>query len=833
MMYAQVLVFLFLIRCRFPRSKSIAAILRERYGNPVLNQYRRLERLDFRKRKLECDVNYLTTCKQQDLIPRFAYFKLYKRQLKHSRLYRSCQRRFLDLELRNKRSELRQVNEKLNILHNELKQAVNILDFNHLLNLIERKNNESISHVKFIHRNKLNKLGYVDNDGIPHDKVIFNYSNRHLNDSERSVLAKGLNYVVASNRLDFIDNFSSFEMLFKQICTHEFYDNNQKGFNFFKSSLKNLAFKNFYDRKPNFVFNLTKEEQVALKNLSLDRSIIIMKPDKGNGIVILNKGDYTTKMLTILNDTSKFVTVKDDVLIKLLNTEDKINRFLRQLKKDNIINGQTYSKLYCSGSKPGIMYGLPKVHKDNCPLRPIMSALGTFNYHLAKFLVPILAPITQNVFTVSDSFNFSKELGNLNIENCVMASFDVKSLFTNIPLKETIDICIENLFKDETTVHNFNRKQLHQLLSFAATDCYFLFNEQVYKQVDGCAMGNPCGPTLANAFLSHHEVNWLNNCPIDFKPLFYRRYIDDTFMIFKSEEHIPLFLNYLNSQHPNIEFTSEIESEGKLPFLDINISRSNSTFSTSVYKKPTFTGLMTKFSSFVPIDYKRNLISTLVTRAYRICSDYFALHSQLQLIKDTLHLNGFAKNFTDSYIGKRLNLLLNPPEKKPTVKKAVVYFPITFTGKNSFSLKNKLSKLLNEFYPQITARVIFKPGRSIKSFFRFKDVVPLSLQSSVVYKYTCHCCNAMYIGKTKRQLTVRIHEHLGRSVRTNRPITNPPFSAIRTHAHTSDHPIKKGSFEILATSSRDMELCVRESLLTIRDKPSLSNNEKSTELLCF
>ena len=129
--------------------------------------------------------------------------------------------------------------------------------------------------------------------------------------------------------------------------------------------------------------------------------------------------------------------------------------------------------------------------------------------------------------------------------------------------------------------------------------------------------------------------------------------------------------------------------------------------------------------------------------------------------------------------------------------------------------------------------MIFKPGRTIKNFFRFKDVVPLKLQSSVVYKYTCHCCNAMYIGKTKRQLTVRIHEHLGRSVRTNRPITTPSFSAIRNHAHAADHPMSRDAFQILATSSHDMELCVRESLLTIRDKPSLVNNEKSTDLLCF
>ena len=86
-----------------------------------------------------------------------------------------------------------------------------------------------------------------------------------------------------------------------------------------------------------------------------------------------------------------------------------------------------------------------------------------------------------------------------------MASFDVKSLFTNIPLKETVNICIEKLFHEESMVFGFSKEQLHKLLSLAVTDCYFLFDDKVYKQKDGVAMGNPLGPTLANAFLAYHE----------------------------------------------------------------------------------------------------------------------------------------------------------------------------------------------------------------------------------------------------------------------------------------------------------------------------------------
>ena len=169
---------------------------------------------------------------------------------------------------------------------------------------------------------------------------------------------------------------------------------------------------------------------------------------------------------------------------------------------------------------------------------------------MAKFLVPILNPITRNEYTVSDSFSFAKEITDFNATDKVMASFDVKSLFTQIPLKETIDICVEESFKNLAD-HNgevleplrcsyrnndsfFNPQHFKKLLELATLDMHFFFNGTLYKQIDGVAMGSPLGPTLANAFMCHWERKWLNECPPDFKPVLYKRYVDDTFLIFKS-----------------------------------------------------------------------------------------------------------------------------------------------------------------------------------------------------------------------------------------------------------------------------------------------------------
>ena len=96
-------------------------------------------------------------------------------------------------------------------------------------------------------------------------------------------------------------------------------------------------------------------------------------------------------------------------------------------------------------------------------------------------------------------------------------------------------------------------------------------------------MGNPLGSTFANLFLCFHENSWLQNCSLQFKPKLYRRYVDDTLLLFSDPSHIPLFLTYLNSQHPNINFTCEMEKDFTLNFLDATINRKSNSFCTTVY----------------------------------------------------------------------------------------------------------------------------------------------------------------------------------------------------------------------------------------------------------
>ena len=111
-----------------------------------------------------------------------------------------------------------------------------------------------------------------------------------------------------------------------------------------------------------------------------------------------------------------------------------------------------------------LLYGTPKMHKfsssDSFPkLRPIVSSLGTFNYNLAHLLCDFLSPLVPNDYSCKDTFSFVSQIKNANLSKRFLVSYDVTSLFTNIPLQETIDIAI-NLISNHNPNLNITRKEL-------------------------------------------------------------------------------------------------------------------------------------------------------------------------------------------------------------------------------------------------------------------------------------------------------------------------------------------------------------------------------------
>ena len=130
---------------------------------------------------------------------------------------------------------------------------------------------------------------------------------------------------------------------------------------------------------------------------------------------------------------------------------------------------------------------------------------------------------------------------------------------------------------------------------------------------------------------------------------------------------------------------------------------------------------------------------------------------------------------------------------------------------------------VRKYYPQIDLKLIFTNKLSIGSLFKFKESLPTSLCSGVIYTYKCALCNECYTGSTTRQLQCRIAEHMGRSVRTNRPLSKHPVSAIYDHSFKFGHAISNDNFKIVDRHSNVNQLRLLESLYIFKTKPSLND----------
>ena len=186
-----------------------------------------------------------------------------------------------------------------------------------------------------------------------------------------------------------------------------------------------------------------------------------------------------------------------------------MQRRLLQLKKDHQITPSIYNDIRPTSSQRPRMYGLPKTHKASIPLRPILCMIGSSQHELAEWLCTILQPVLDrySAHRIKDSFTFAKTIQDLTTDSdqTFLCSFDISSLFTNIPLEETIQICADSLYESNLTPPIMDKDVSIELMNIATTSVEFSFNNKIYKQIDGVAMGSPLGPALANIFVGYQE----------------------------------------------------------------------------------------------------------------------------------------------------------------------------------------------------------------------------------------------------------------------------------------------------------------------------------------
>ena len=174
----------------------------------------------------------------------------------------------------------------------------------------------------------------------------------------------------------------------------------------------------------------------------------------------------------------------------------------------------------------------------------------------------------------------------------------------------------------------------------------------------------------------------------------------------------------------------------------------------------------------------------------------------------------------------------------PSVEKQKLIISLPFLGKYSNELKKRISSLASNYLVNTKIVIVWNSQRRLRNFFSFKDRLPVHMRSKILYRFTCNGCNSIYLGKTKRHFLVRAYEHLGLSIRTGKEFTYNPGnknnSTILDHIHHSRNCHGDlNSFDIIGRANNDFFLCIKESLLITKFKPTLNQAGKSIPLKLF
>ena len=140
-------------------------------------------------------------------------------------------------------------------------------------------------------------------------------------------------------------------------------------------------------------------------------------------------------------------------------------------------------------------------------------------------------------------------------------------------------------------------------------------------------------------FFVFMKENGLKNALLNLNKFFYRGCVDDIFVSFKSTDHLEKFRNYFNTCYPNMSFLFELEKDGKMSFLDVETSQENAIFVTSIYRKPTFSGVYTRFERFLPSTHKFGMLYSLAYKCFTLCSDWTKFQRELLTLKEIFQRN--------------------------------------------------------------------------------------------------------------------------------------------------------------------------------------------------
>ena len=570
--------------------------------------------------------------------------------------------------------------------------------------------------------------------------------------------------------------------------------------------------------------NLTPTQRQGLKSLNkMKADFRFLKPDKGNGVVVLRNTQYIEKVDAHISSGPYSKLTKGDPTTSLTR---KLHTLLKALRDKKDITLDMFNKMRNLHPRWPQLYGQPKIHKPGVPIRPIVSFYNTPLEALHKTLAHYLKPLAQNPLRLRNTTDFKQHLDTtFNSSYPYHASLDVKSLYTNCDMRAATTTAVSTFRqKPQLLPSNISADTIGSLLKFCLDNSYFEFNGDFYQQDSGGTMGSPLIVELSEIRTGETEQHALATSPNP--PHTYKHFVDDGIGTFKDRQHADNFLAYLNSLNPDLQYTIEHPSpDGTLPFLDVLIHPDKST---SIYRKPTHTNLYVKYNSCATNASKNSVIRSLTQRAYNLCSSQH-LDDELQTVRNICQLNGYPPQRIDSVMTEVRRKFLKPSRHLPLANFNRQIRAVEPSLKVSLPYHPTLTKPIKKILQQHDVKVTHSSGVTLRNILsKTKTTPPSHITPNAIYETPCDGCNAFYDGQTYRPLIKRMEEH-ERNDRLNNAtdeFTGQIKSALAHHANTTGHKIGYNRTQILASTRTRGQLDLTEQAAIHIRKPAINRADR-------
>ena len=433
-------------------------------------------------------------------------------------------------------------------------------------------------------------------------------------------------------------------------------------------------------------------------------------------------------------------------------------------------------------------------------------------------------------YTVSSTEEFITKLRGITPpDGYEMISFDVVSLFTNVPLEKTIDIIINKVYKEKRIKTKIKADKLRKLLYLCTKEGHFTFNDEIYVQIDGVMMGSPLGSLIANIFMCELETTVIPKMMNKIK--FWTRYVDDTFAFVKPAE-VEHIHQQLNAYDPHIQFTYEMESERKLPFLDVLIERHDSILETCVYRKKTSSNLYMNWNSHSPQSWKIGTLRNLTRRAIMISSENH-LDKELEHLKKVFcDINHYPPQVTNQIIAeevdKHRSAKTDEDDRAEEAEEPErIQLNLPYGGEKGQQLLRKLGQNIGiSLKGKVQLRTTYTPCK-LGSRFPVKDKTKLIHQHNVSYHIQCanKKCKSNYVGQTKRRTLVRTMDHNSKDAKSH----------VLQHSKKTKHRrVFLPNVKIIGSGYRtNFKRVISEALFIKELKPDLNVQKDAYKLKLF